>query len=97
MFSLAKRNAVIKRLAGRTDNISAAHWSEAIRIIAEQMEAELHASGRRSSETLDMLNASLVTAKKRRIEREAQQDTAPQLVDDLPESETGCGASNPES
>lgn len=84
---------MIKRLAGRTDNISAAQWSEAIRILAEQMESELHETNRTSSETLEMLNASLATAKKRRGQRESsQQDLAPRLVGNLPEFDSGRGA-----
>ena len=68
-FSIARRNEVVKRLAQRTDNIDAAKWTEAIRIIGEVIYEELKATNKQSSETLSMLNASIATAKRKSKKR----------------------------
>lgn len=64
MFSLKRRNAVVKALAAKTDNIDAAKWTEAIRLIGVQLYEELTESKKKHSETLEMINASIKSAKK---------------------------------
>jgi hypothetical protein len=61
-MDLTKRNRVVRNLALRGNgvkSINAAQWSEAIRILGEQIREELLASGKKQSDTLDLLNVSV--------------------------------------